>query len=119
MTHDMGTQVTESLIVHVNALLEDLIPEYLEQQKEDVKCMIAACGTYSYFVLPSADRFSGGIAVHNWHLNVHKHQVVVAGDKLADGDLPVLGDVYSMRSGFHVQMNQLPICRSVLHQQDV
>ena len=48
MTHDMGTQVTDSLIVHVSALLEDLIPEYLEQQKEDVKCMIAACGQGDY-----------------------------------------------------------------------
>ena len=48
MTHYMGTQVTDSLIVHVNALLEDLIPEYLEQQKEDVKCMIAACEQGDY-----------------------------------------------------------------------
>ena len=44
----LGTPPTDSVIVHVNALLEDLIPEYLEHLKDDVKTMIAACGQGDY-----------------------------------------------------------------------
>ena len=48
MMQFLGTPATDSVIVHVNALLEDLIPEFLEQQKDDVKSMIAACGQGDY-----------------------------------------------------------------------
>ena len=48
MRRFLATQATDSVIVHVSALLEDLIPEFLEQQKDDVKTMIAACGQGDY-----------------------------------------------------------------------
>ncbi len=48
MTHVMGTQITDSLIVHVDALLVDLMPEYLDRQIDNVKSMIAACGQGDY-----------------------------------------------------------------------
>ncbi len=53
MTEFLETQATDSVIVHVNALLEDLIPEFLEQQKDDVKSMIAAYGQGDYETIQS------------------------------------------------------------------
>ena len=48
MVQLLGTRATESLIVHVDAFIKDLIPEYLEHQKESVKTMIAACERGDY-----------------------------------------------------------------------
>ena len=48
MTQFLGTQATEPVIVHVDALLVDLMPEYLDRQIENVKSMIAACGQGDY-----------------------------------------------------------------------
>ncbi len=36
MMQSLGDPATDSLIVHVDGLLEDLIPEFLEHRKEDV-----------------------------------------------------------------------------------
>ena len=43
-----GTLATDSLVVHVDPLLEELIPEFLEDRKEDAETMIAACGQGDY-----------------------------------------------------------------------
>ena len=37
MMQSLGDPATDSLIVHVDGLLEDLIPEFLEHRKEDVE----------------------------------------------------------------------------------
>ena len=44
----MQPPVTDSLVVHVEAWLEDLIPEFLEDRKDDVETMIAACAQGDY-----------------------------------------------------------------------
>ena len=42
MMQFLGNPAADSLIVRVDALLEDPIPEFLEHQKEDVETMITA-----------------------------------------------------------------------------
>ncbi len=48
MTQFLGTLATEPVIVHVDALLVDLMPEYLDRQIDNVESMIAACGQGDY-----------------------------------------------------------------------
>ena len=45
-----GTLATDSsgVVARVETLLEELIPEFLEDRKEDVETMIAACGQGDY-----------------------------------------------------------------------
>ena len=44
MMQSLGTPATNSLTVHVESLLEELVPGYLQDRKEDVDTMTAACG---------------------------------------------------------------------------
>ena len=51
MMQSLGTTGTESLVVHVEALLEELVPGYLEDRKKDVEAIVAACGHGDYDTL--------------------------------------------------------------------
>ena len=48
MMQSLETPATNSLTLHVESLLEDLIPEFLEDRKEDVETMAVACGQGDY-----------------------------------------------------------------------
>lgn len=48
MVEFFGTQATDSVIVHVEAFLEDLIPGFLEDRKKDVETIVAACRQGDY-----------------------------------------------------------------------
>ena len=68
--------------------------------------------------LPLANGPRRCVTVHHWHLDVHQHQVEMAGTKLFDGRLTVCRRLQLVRGMFQVGGDQSADVFRIVNQQD-